>query len=143
MKEKVIRSNVAVIGGGLAGLTAANFLARAGFQVTLFEKSGAIGGRARTDVEQGFHFNLGPHALYCSGENITERAKEVSFLRPIRDGEHYVGKRPSEFIFQSLPKIYGGRAGVIVERPAAPGAKNKRLMSVSARNSQHAMNSPL
>jgi phytoene dehydrogenase-like protein len=69
-KEKVIGSNVAVIGGGLAGLTAANFLARAGFQVTLFEKSGAIGGRARTDVEQGFHFNLGPHALYCGGAAI-------------------------------------------------------------------------
>lgn len=69
-KEKVIESNVAVIGGGLAGLTAANFLARAGFQVTLFEKSGATGGRARTDVEKGFHFNLGPHALYCGGAAI-------------------------------------------------------------------------
>jgi phytoene dehydrogenase-like protein len=67
MKEKVIRSNVAVVGGGLAGLTAANFLARAGFNVTLFEKSSATGGRARTDVEQGFHFNLGPHALYRGG----------------------------------------------------------------------------
>ena len=70
MKEKVIRSNVAVVGGGLAGLTAANFLARAGFNVTLFEKSSATGGRARTDVDQGFHFNLGPHALYCGGAAI-------------------------------------------------------------------------
>jgi NADPH-dependent glutamate synthase beta subunit-like oxidoreductase len=34
MKEKTIGSNVAVVGGGLAGLTAANFLARAGFSVT-------------------------------------------------------------------------------------------------------------
>ena len=50
MKEKVIGSNVAVIGGGLAGLTAANFLARAGFSVTLFEKSSAIGGRAKGSI---------------------------------------------------------------------------------------------
>jgi phytoene dehydrogenase-like protein len=70
MKEKVIRSNVAVVGGGLAGLTAANFLARAGFNVTVFEKSSATGGRARTEVEQGFHFNLGPHALYAGGAAI-------------------------------------------------------------------------
>jgi phytoene dehydrogenase-like protein len=70
MKEKAIGSNVAVIGGGLAGLTAANFLARAGFSVTLFEKSSATGGRARTDVERGFHFNLGPHALYAGGAAI-------------------------------------------------------------------------
>jgi phytoene dehydrogenase-like protein len=70
MKEKVIGSNVAVIGGGLAGLTAANFLARAGFSVMLFEKSGATGGRAKTDVERGFHFNLGPRALYAGGAAI-------------------------------------------------------------------------
>jgi len=70
MNEKVIRSNVAVVGGGMAGLTAANFLARAGFSVTLFEKSSAVGGRARTDLERGFHFNLGPHALYAGGAAI-------------------------------------------------------------------------
>jgi phytoene dehydrogenase-like protein len=70
MTEKAIGSNVAVIGGGLAGLTAANFLARAGFSVTLFEKSDNTGGRARTDVERGFHFNLGPHALYGGGAAI-------------------------------------------------------------------------
>src|SRR5262249_1514763 len=66
MKEKTIGSNVAVVGGGLAGLTAANYLARAGFSVTLFEKSRSVGGRAKTDAEQGFHFNLGPHALYAA-----------------------------------------------------------------------------
>src|SRR5215475_1743580 len=70
MKEKAIGSNIAVIGGGLAGLTAANYLARAGLSVTLFEKSSATGGRARTDVEHGFHFNLGPHALYAGGAAI-------------------------------------------------------------------------
>ncbi|MBO0858338.1 MAG: NAD(P)/FAD-dependent oxidoreductase [Chloracidobacterium sp.] len=70
MKEKAIGPNVAVIGGGLAGFTAANFLARAGFSVTLFEKSKDTGGRARTDVERGFHFNLGPHALYGGGAAI-------------------------------------------------------------------------
>ncbi len=70
MKEKTIGSNVAVVGGGLAGLTAANYLARAGFNVALFEKSNSIGGRARTETEQGYHFNLGPHALYAGGAAI-------------------------------------------------------------------------
>ena len=70
MKDKVIKSNVAVVGGGLAGLTAANYLARAGFSVALFEKSRAVGGRARTDLEYGFQFNLGPHALYRGGAAI-------------------------------------------------------------------------
>jgi choline dehydrogenase-like flavoprotein len=62
--------SVAVIGGGLAGLTAANYLARAGKNVLLFERSHAVGGRATTDESQGFSFNLGPHALYRNGSGV-------------------------------------------------------------------------
>ena len=61
------RIDVAVIGGGLAGLTAATLLARAGRSVGVFEKSSAIGGRAVTQSKDQFHFNLGPHALYRRG----------------------------------------------------------------------------
>lgn len=63
-------SDVAVIGGGLAGLAAATFLARAGRTVTLFEKAREVGGRAATQTKDGFHFNLGPHALYRAGRGI-------------------------------------------------------------------------
>lgn len=59
--------NVAVVGAGLAGLTAAAELVRAGAMVTLFERSGAIGGRASTLLKEGFYLNQGPHALYKSG----------------------------------------------------------------------------
>ena len=61
------KSSVCIVGGGLAGLTAAASLARAGHPVTLLEASSRLGGRAVTDVVQGFHFNLGPHALYNRG----------------------------------------------------------------------------
>ena len=86
MKEKTIGSKIAVVGGGLAGLTAANYLARSGFNVTLFEKSHAIGGRARTEEEQGYHFNLGPHALYAGGAAI-------GVLREL--GVNFRGKQPA------------------------------------------------
>lgn len=58
------KTHTAVIGGGLAGLTAAAYLARAGRQVTVLEKSQSLGGRARTEMKHGVAFNLGPHALY-------------------------------------------------------------------------------
>ena len=53
-----------VVGGGLAGLTAAATLAQAGRPVTLLEGTGHLGGRARTRRRDGFGLNLGPHAVY-------------------------------------------------------------------------------
>ncbi len=58
---------IAIIGGGLAGLTAAVFLARNGKNVTIIDKSSKFGGRARTMVIDGFYFNQGAHALYADG----------------------------------------------------------------------------
>lgn len=53
-----------VIGGGLAGLAAATYLARGGQSVALLEKSSTLGGRAISQEHQGYIFNLGAHALY-------------------------------------------------------------------------------
>jgi len=55
---------VAIVGGGLAGLTAGIYAAREGAQVTLYERVSELGGRARTHVDGDFRFNMGPHALY-------------------------------------------------------------------------------
>ncbi len=57
---------VTVVGGGLAGLTAATLLGRAGLRVTLYDKV-ALGGRATTSEHGGGKWNLGPHALYRGG----------------------------------------------------------------------------
>lgn len=61
-------TEVHVIGGGLGGLAAAMIVARAGKSVTLHEGRGRLGGRATTDVKDGFRFNQGPHAFYLGGE---------------------------------------------------------------------------
>lgn len=64
--------DVAVIGLGLAGLTAAITAARAGATVLAVD-SGRAGGRARaTTVEPGVVFNAGPRALYRGGAAASE-----------------------------------------------------------------------
>lgn len=64
------QQDVIIVGGGLAGLTTAVYLARAGRQVTVLEKARAPGGRAQTQAQDGFLFNLGAHALYNDGEGM-------------------------------------------------------------------------
>jgi phytoene dehydrogenase-like protein len=64
METTITSTDVAIIGGGLAGLSAATYLARAGMDVTLFEKSNSLGGRAATQEHEGFAFNRGVHAFY-------------------------------------------------------------------------------
>jgi phytoene dehydrogenase-like protein len=59
--------DLAIVGGGLAGLATAALVAQAGRSVILFEQSGEIGGRATTQVRNGISFNLGPRALYVLG----------------------------------------------------------------------------
>ncbi len=61
------KTDVVVVGGGLAGLAAAAYLGRAGRRVTVLEKASAVGGRAATQEKGGFLMNLGPHALYLGG----------------------------------------------------------------------------
>jgi phytoene dehydrogenase-like protein len=67
MRNHTRKLDVAIVGGGLAGLTAAALLARDGQRVALFERSEGLGGRAVTHVVNGFHLNLGPHAWYTGG----------------------------------------------------------------------------
>lgn len=49
-----------IIGGGFAGLSAACYMARAGYRVILLEKNQQVGGRSQFLEEAGFKFNLGP-----------------------------------------------------------------------------------
>jgi phytoene desaturase len=55
LKQKVI-----IIGSGFAGLSAACFMARSGWKVTVLEKHDIPGGRARQLQAEGFTFDMGP-----------------------------------------------------------------------------------
>lgn len=56
MAEKL----VVVIGSGFAGLSAASFMAKAGWKVIVIEKNETPGGRARQLKEDGFTFDMDP-----------------------------------------------------------------------------------
>ncbi len=51
---------IAIIGSGFSALAASCYLARDGFNVTIYEKNKTIGGRARQLKKEGFNFDIGP-----------------------------------------------------------------------------------
>lgn len=55
-----MKTKVSIIGSGFSSLAASCYLAKAGFEVTIFEKNKTLGGRARRLSRDGFHFDMGP-----------------------------------------------------------------------------------
>lgn len=51
---------ITIIGSGFSSLAASCYLAKAGYDVTVFEKNKTIGGRARQLIKNGFTFDIGP-----------------------------------------------------------------------------------
>ena len=52
--------NIVIIGSGFSGMSAASFLAKDGYNVSVIEKNDTAGGRARQLVQDGFTFDMGP-----------------------------------------------------------------------------------
>ena len=51
---------IQIIGSGISSLSAACYLAQAGYQVSIYEKNDTVGGRARQLIKNGFTFDIGP-----------------------------------------------------------------------------------
>ena len=60
-------NKIVIVGAGMAGLTAAAYLARENYTVLLLEKNDRIGGLVRTFDNDGFFFDTGPRAFVNSG----------------------------------------------------------------------------
>ncbi|MDP5239611.1 hydroxysqualene dehydroxylase HpnE [Uliginosibacterium sp. 31-16] len=69
---------IAIIGAGYAGLAAAVELTRAGLDVTVFESSRVMGGRARVVEKDGYRLDNGQHILLGA---YTETLKLLRFLK--------------------------------------------------------------
>ena len=56
----ILKKKVFIIGSGFSSLSAACYLAKYGFDVSIFEKNDSFGGRARQFKKNGYTFDMGP-----------------------------------------------------------------------------------
>lgn len=71
-----MKSKVVVLGGGAAGLTAAYYLLRNGYQVEVIEKEPAVGGLSASFSWDGFILDYGPHAFHVKKGEILNMVEE-------------------------------------------------------------------
>ncbi|MBX3563172.1 MAG: NAD(P)/FAD-dependent oxidoreductase [Sphingomonas sp.] len=70
--------DVAIIGAGPAGLTAAYLLTKAGYSVTVIEKDPVyVGGISRTVEHQGFRFDIGGHRFFSKSKEVVDLWNEI------------------------------------------------------------------
>jgi oxygen-dependent protoporphyrinogen oxidase len=71
-------TDVVVIGGGIAGLAAADRLAVAGLEVTLLEAAGRLGGKVYTTSFAGRPLDLGAETMVTREPTVTDLCRELS-----------------------------------------------------------------
>lgn len=98
---------IAVIGGGYAGLACAVELTRGGAQVTLFERSHTLGGRARVVVKDGHRVDNGQHILIGA---YTELARLMRIT----------GQSPKSMLRMPLTLVTPGELRLVAARLPAP-----------------------
>lgn len=100
---------VAVIGGGIAGLTCAWELQKAGVEVELFEREADVGGRMSTRTKDGLDFDLGANFLIRAYRGVNALAEEMGITRRQASPVAHVVYRdahPYSMNFNSIRSIF-------------------------------------
>ncbi len=99
---------VVVLGGGPAGLTAGYLLAKQGQPVLLLESTEFIGGIARTQVRDGYRFDLGGHRFFTKVKEVDDLWHEImkeEFLKRPRKSRIYWNDKFLEYPLQGMDVI--------------------------------------
>lgn len=89
-----MKTKIAVLGAGLAGLSAGYKLSQQNIPLLILEKESQIGGLAKTIQFGDFKFDLGPHRFFSDDKEIEK------FVRDLLDKEILILKRSTKIFFQ-------------------------------------------
>jgi protoporphyrinogen oxidase len=129
--------DVAIIGAGPAGLTAAYLLTKAGLKVTVIEKDPHyVGGISRTVEHEGFRFDIGGHRFFSKSKEVVDLWNEIlpdDFIdRPRMSRIYYEGRFYSYPLraFEALRNLGLIRSGLcMLSYAKAKALPNKNVRS--------------
>ena len=77
------KKSVAIIGGGIAGLSCAYYLSQKGYRVTVFEKEKTLGGLLRTKHYQGITYESFYHHIFLNDNILLDLINELGLASKI------------------------------------------------------------
>jgi protoporphyrinogen/coproporphyrinogen III oxidase len=119
--RKEMIKKIGIIGGGIAGLTAAWKLYQAGFEISLLEAEKETGGAMRSIRKDGFIAETGPNTIMETSPKVTELVTQLGL-----DDEKIYADSNAE-------KRYIIRNKKPLELPAGPGIFTTPLFSLMTR----------
>ena len=112
---------VAIIGGGPAGLTAANSLAGMGYRVTVFEKESIVGGMLMWAIPS---YRLPREQIMFDVSNIQARGVEIRTNTPIGSP----GKTISDLLEEGYKAVFIAAGAQKVRKLGIPGEEGEGVM---------------
>jgi prenylcysteine oxidase / farnesylcysteine lyase len=107
--QQAPQMRVAIVGSGIGGASLAHFLQKQWpdrFSVTVFERSGEIGGRTRTLDFGGYPIDAGASVIHKQNKYLVDFAQELGLAQK---GDIYSGPKTvgifdgSKYVFRSSP----------------------------------------
>jgi oxygen-dependent protoporphyrinogen oxidase len=118
--------DVAVVGAGISGLTAAFRLRQGGLRVAVLEAAARVGGTIETVSREGWRFEMGPNTVLASDESVGRLIHDACL-----DGEKLVAapraKRRYLYKGGALVPLPGGPPGLLLTPLFSAGAKLRLL----------------
>ncbi len=98
------KQSVVIVGAGMAGLTAAAYLARKEYRVLLLDKNDRSGGLVHTFDYAGFAFDAGPRAFVNSGM-VKPMLKDLGIVGDFVDNTLSIGIEDQVFRVESMDSL--------------------------------------
>jgi len=108
-----MKKDISILGSGFSSLSAACYLAKIGYKVSVYEKNAEFGGRARQFKEDGFTFDMGPSWYWMPDvfekffNDFGKKSSDFYSLKKLNPAYHvYFAENDFIAIPDELEKIY-------------------------------------